>query len=245
MTARRSVWALGFSLGAATLGAMGAAFLGAAGCSSSSSPPSSNNTGEDGGGQANDSGGTTQGDATVANLDGGSKDSGNGSSPHDGGSSPDAAAINAASAGDAGAASFCAALTTGLLGCCDAGADAGPCMAQSCQPGSAAMQRVDYVQALSTCVETSIPTHCSNPQQAISQCQLTTTQALTDTPAVTSFCKSFELSFCPITDCRAEVGAYSDPTISSLSTCLPDLPDSGVDGGCSKVITCLGNILGP
>jgi hypothetical protein len=225
MTARSSAWALSL-------------VFCAMGCSSSSSEGPSKPTGDDdtnndsGNSEPSDAG--TKGDSTVPGAEGGGDDT---SSPHDGGSEA-ATTPSGAAAGDAGAAAFCAALCAGLAHCSpDAG---GPC---SCSPGDTAIRRADYASKLSTCVTPAIEAACGAAGDAVQNCQLQAAKATSATQVGSQFCQNLEFTFCSDQNCLVDFGSYSDKTISSFSSCSPDLPDASVDGGCNGFYTCIGTIL--
>ncbi len=171
--------------------------------------------------------------------DGGQGRADDGSSPRDG-SSQDGGMLDAsdplATAGDAGAIEFCAAVCAGLLQCTP---DGGPC---NCSPGSATIERTDFVNAFTSCVQSAIVADCTDAGSAVENCQLIAAASITPTVATAAFCKDLEFSYCVNTlpDCLANVGVYSDTTIATFSNCLPDLPDADVDGGCAKFADCLG-----
>jgi len=157
-------------------------------------------------------------------------------SPQDGGAA-ETSVTNATSAGDAGAAAFCSAVCAGLLAC-SAGVDAGPC---HCSAGSAALERKDFVDTFTSCVQGAIVADCADAGGAVQDCQVSAAAAIAPTPAAANFCKNLEFTFCAdvLPDCLTNAGIYSDTTIAALSNCLPDAPDADLDGGCSNFANCL------
>ncbi len=213
---------------------------GVTGCSSSSPSSATTNPADDDSDTGTASDGGSKEDATVE-ADGG-QGGDDTSSPHDGSSPQDsgtseASTENAVAAGDAGAAEFCSAVCAGLLQCAG-GVDAGPC---HCTPGSAAIERTDFVDTFSSCVQGAIAADCSDAGAAVQNCQVTAAAAINPTAATASFCKSLEFSYCDNTlpDCLTNAGVYSDTTVAAFSNCLADLPDADVDGGCTNFANCL------
>lgn len=220
--------------------ACGMSALWATGCSSSSSgSPTPHPTGDDMDGSVESDGGSLQ-DGTLP-----IGDSGNGgddvSSPHDAGKSPDAATVNATSAGEAGATRFCGAVCDGLLACA---ADAGPC---HCTPGSAALERTDFVDAFTSCVKGAIIADCSDAGGAVEDCQVSAAAAVVPTTAASTFCHNLDFTLCATTlpDCLTNAGIYSDTTIAAFANCFSELPDADVDGGCTNFANCLGTASNP
>jgi hypothetical protein len=158
------------------------------------------------------------------------------SSSHDSGMPP--VTVVGSPAGEAGAAQFCDQLCAGLVTCAANNPDAGPC---HCDPGSSAIERADYVQALGKCVKTAITTDCSDAGAAVEGCQLKAAAAITPSTAAATFCKDLEFTLCSqiLPDCLTNAGIYADPTIAAFSSCFSDLPDANVDGGCVPFGTCV------
>lgn len=150
---------------------------------------------------------------------------------------------NATSAGDAGAAAFCSAVCSGLLAC-SAGVDAGPC---HCSAGSAALERTDFVDTFTSCVQAAIAADCSDAGGAVQDCQVTAAASINPTPAAATFCKNLEFTLCAaiLPDCLTNAGVYSDSTIAAFANCLPELPDADVDGGCTNFGVCLNSASTP
>jgi hypothetical protein len=215
--------------------------FGATGCSSSiATSPNSTQSGDDSDtGIPSDAG--SKEDATIESGDGGQGGGDDASSPHDGsspqdGGAPEDSGSNAIAAGDAGAAEFCAAVCMGLSQCAP---DGGPC---HCSPGSAALERTDFVATFISCVQSAIVADCTDAGSAVENCQVTAAAAVTPTVAAAAFCKDLEFSYCENTlpDCLTNAGVYADTTIAAFSNCLQDLPDANVDGGCTAFANCLG-----
>lgn len=168
-----------------------------------------------------------------------------GSSPGDGGATG-ASTVNTAASGDAGASGFCSAVCADLYACAaDAGLqDAGAC---HCTPGSAAIERTDFVEAFTSCVRRGILADCADAGGAVQDCQLAAAASINPSPAAAAFCKNLEFTFCPniVPDCLTNAGIYSDSTISAFTNCLPELPDADVDGGCTGFGACLANASTP
>jgi hypothetical protein len=169
-----------------------------------------------------------------------------GPSPSDGGV-PETSVVNsAAAAGDAGASRFCSAICADLYACAaDAGVeDAGAC---HCTPGSAAIERSDFVEVFAACVERGILADCSDASGAVQDCQVAAAASIDPSLAAAAFCKSLEFTFCAnvVPDCLTNAGIYSDTTISAFTNCLPELPDADVDGGCTRFGVCLANASTP
>jgi hypothetical protein len=205
------------------------------GCSSSSSAaPNPAQTGDDMDGDTapNDSG--SRPDATV-NGDAGPTGGDDGSSPNDAGTTETGTASGVA-AGEAGAAAFCSAVCAGLLACVP---DGGPC---NCTPGSAAIERADYVDNFTSCVRSAIVADCSDAGGVVEGCQVTAAAAINPTAAGAAFCKNLEFTHCAniLPNCLTNAGIYGDTTIAAFSNCFSDLPDADVDGGCTSFGTCLG-----
>jgi hypothetical protein len=235
MTARSSAWALGFCL--STVAAMGGlSAMGAMGCSSSSSGSPNNNSDNDSGDNEPTDGGSKGGsDATVANLDGGTpgtKDgSDDGSSPADGSSVQ--TAPSGVAAGDAGSAQFCAAVCSGLYMCMP---DSGlPC---NCTPGSVAVQRADIIAEVDKCIPSAFAKKCNDTGTALENCVVSATVASSPTAAISQFCKNLELTYCSDPNCLVDFGTLSDTAVTSVIACSKDLPDAAVDGGCTSFYTC-------
>jgi hypothetical protein len=210
-----------------------------AGCSSSSSVTTNPAQGDDDSDTGTPSDGGSKEDATLEGDGGQSGD--DASSPHDGSSqdvgTAEASTENAVAAGDAGAAQFGSAVCAGLLQCAG-GSDAGPC---HCTPGSAALERTDFVDTFSSCVQGAIAADCSDAGAAVQNCQVAAAAAINPTAATASFCKSLEFSYCVNTlpDCLTNAGVYSDTAVAAFSNCLADLPDADIDGGCTNFANCL------
>jgi hypothetical protein len=172
-------------------------------------------------------------------------DSGHGgddvSSPNDAGKSPETSTVNAASAGEAGAARFCGAVCDGLLACT---ADAGPC---HCMAGSAEIERTDYVDTFTSCVKSAIIADCADAGGAVQDCQVAAAANIVPTSAATTFCHNLDFTLCAQTlpDCLTNAGIYSDTTIGAFANCFSELPDANVDGGCTNFANCLGTASTP
>jgi hypothetical protein len=215
--------------------------LAAAGCSSSSSTPPNPAQNDDIDSSAPSDAGSRD-DATTENDSGGSGNGDDAPSPQDGGAA-ETSVTNATSAGDAGAAAFCSAVCAGLLAC-SAGVDAGPC---HCSAGSAALERKDFVDTFTSCVQGAIVADCADAGGAVQDCQVSAAAAIAPTPAAANFCKNLEFTFCAdvLPDCLTNAGIYSDSTIATFAKCLPELPDADVDGGCMNFGVCLANASTP
>jgi hypothetical protein len=222
-----------------------------AGCSSSSSTPeqSSDQNGDDSGNTSDDAGGGSSSggpDATVSHGDSGSSTKptdGGGSSSSDG----DSAAVNATTSGDAGVAAVCAGLC-GSLEQCSATLDAGA--AQPCHCGVTGTQllRTDYVDALTTCVSTTISAHCSviladgGADSVVESCEAMVASDIEPTQTAATFCKNLGLGVCAnaINPCESQIFTYSDPTLMAASNCLSQVPATDPDGGgCTAFAQCL------
>ena len=237
MTARSSTL---YCAGAFAFAVCGASTLWATGCSSSTTPnPSA--AGDDMDGSAPADGGASMQDSTLPIKDSGSPNSGDDvSSPQDGDTSETSTAMGAA-AGDAGATRFCNAICAGLLSCA---ADSGPC---HCSPGSSALERTDFVDSFTSCVQSAIVGDCADAGGAVQDCQVSAAVAITPTTAAAAFCKDLELTRCSqiLPDCLSNAGIYADTTIKAFSNCFGDLPDADIDGGCTAFGTCLSTASSP
>jgi hypothetical protein len=223
----------------------------AAGCSSSSSNTPSNDQSDD------DSGNTTSDDAGGSSSGGGDAtvnhgDSGSHGSPSDGGDASssndeDSATVNATTSGDAGVAAVCAGLC-GSLEQCSATLDAGA--AQPCHCGVTGTQllRTDYVDALTTCVSTTISAHCTvilgdgGPDAVVESCEAMVASNIQPTQTAATFCKNLGLGVCAnaINPCESQIFTYSDPTLMAASNCLSQVPATDPDGGgCNAFAQCL------
>lgn len=211
--------------------------LSATGCSSSSSGTPNTAQSDMDGSRPDD--GTSRDDATDATMDIDGSGHDDSPSPADSGA-PEAPTVNTGAAGDAGASQFCAAVCAGLYACAaDAGVeDAGSC---HCTPGSAAIERTDFVEAFTSCVRSAIARDCSDAGGAVQDCQVAAAASIEPSPAAAVFCKNLEFTFCAniLPDCLTNAGIYSDTTISAFTNCLPELPDADVDGGCTNFGLCL------
>jgi hypothetical protein len=239
MSVRKSTLSLALAGSIAGTLVCGVATFVATGCSSSSSgSPSETPSGDDDSGSSTPDGGSAQ-DATVG-ADGGpskTKDGGGDGSAHDAGSEA-AVTGNASPSGEAGVAEFCAAGCSALQQCYP---DAGAC--NPCSPGPTALYRTDFVDALSACIKSGIVADCADPMTVTTNCFATTTAAVSPTAAVAAFCKDVSFTLCPISDCEAQVSIYADPSISKAATCIPEVPDAAVDGGCNTFANCVGSAL--
>jgi len=215
--------------------------LAGVGCSSSSSTPSNPAQSDDVDSSAPSDAGSRD-DATTENDSGGSGNGDDAPSPQDGGA-PETSITNATSAGDAGAAAFCSAVCAGLVAC-SAGVDAGPC---HCSAGSAALERKDFVDTFTSCVQGAIVADCADAGGAVQDCQVSAAASIAPTSAAANFCKNLEFTFCAdvLPDCLTNAGIYSDSTIATFAKCLPELPDADVDGGCMNFGVCLSNASTP
>jgi hypothetical protein len=209
------------------------------GCSSSSSGSSNPaQTGDDVDSSAPADGGAGSGSDATTGGDG-AQGGDDASSPLDDASPSEAAATNAVAAGDGGAGQFCSTLCAGLLACAaDAGITGMPC---NCNPGGAALERTDFVEAFTSCVKSAVVGDCSDAGAAVENCQTSAAAQISPTLAAAAFCKNLEGTLCSNTlpDCLTNAGIYSDTTIAALSNCLPDAPDADLDGGCSNFANCL------
>jgi hypothetical protein len=219
--------------------ACGLSAYGAIGCSSSSpNSPNPTQAGDDSDTGIPDDSGGSKGDATVETGDGG-RGGDDASLPSDAGT-PETS-TNTLAAGEAGANEFCAAVCMGLLECAaDSGPDAGAC---HCTPGSAALERADFVDTFTACVQSAIVASCADAGNAVQNCQVTAAASINPTVAAAAFCKDLEFSYCDNTlpDCLTNAGVYADTTIAAFSNCMTNLPDADVDGGCTAFANCLGN----
>jgi hypothetical protein len=262
MFSRRSALSLAFI---ASLACPAAVFLVSA-CSSSSGSnggtPSGDDSGTSSGGDNGSSGGSgsgsssgggtssgSSGSSSSSSSSGSSGGSGSGSGSSSGGGD---AGVNAATSGDAGEAEICSGLCQSFTTCAaklDAGANQ-PC---TCGVTGTQLLRADYVQALTSCVSTSIASNCSvieadgGTAGVVTTCEQSVTNDIQPTPTASAFCKNLELGFCAnaIPDCLAQVFTYSDPTLTAASACLPEVPDADVDGGCNAFAACLNTAFTP
>jgi hypothetical protein len=226
----------------------------ASGCSSSSSGGNGATSSDDddsGQSASDDSGSVASGDdATTTSPDGGTKKPGaDASSPHDAGTS---IPVDASTSGDAGIAAVCAGLCGSLQGCA-ATLDSGAAQPCHCDVTGTQLLRADYVQALTNCVSSTIASNCSvieadgGTDGVVTNCEQSVTGSIEPTAETSSFCKNLELGVCAnaIPGCSAQVFIYSDPTVMAAASCLPDVPDADVDGGCDTFAACLNTAFTP
>jgi hypothetical protein len=203
----------------------GAAGAGAACSSSNSGTPSTTvNQGDDASSDTNpqDGGGSTDDAANAGHTSTSSDASGDakGSSSStvaDGGDLP---------AGDAGANAYCTAACDREAMCLDASADAATC---HCSPGTLVFYRSDYVSKLAACESqascSDLITDAEAPDSGLETCAANALASTTPTAAVESLCAQIGDSTCQtdyVQDCPDTFKAYSDSTVSAVSTCISD-----------------------
>ena len=98
------------------------------------------------------------------------------------------------------------------------------------------IERTDFVDAFTSCVQSAIVADCSDAGGAVQDCQVAAAASINPTHRGGGVLQESRVHVLRAHRARLphERGHLRDTTIAAFTNCFPELPDADVDGGCTR-----------